>query len=128
MMKYIITESKLQDAIINYLNNMYDVVNIRWEHPMEIDGWNEDLDRLIFYKEDEDYKIIFNWYDKSYWNAERSDYAKRFYEKSPILDFENANDLDSLNGYFGDIWVPVFKKWFQDIFRIPVKSIFNVDV
>ena len=107
---------------------MYDVVNIRWEHPMEIDGWNEDLDRLIFYKEDEDYKIIFNWYDKSYWNAERSDYAKRFYEKSPILDFENANDLDSLNGYFGDIWVPVFKKWFQDNFRIPVKSIFNVDV
>ena len=132
-MKYIITESKLEEIIVNYLNNMYDVNDISWKYPLEndeeTDDWEEDPNRLHFYKGDDEYDDrIFLWYDKDYWNVERSDNARNFYEKSPILDFENVNDLEILNGYFGNKWVPVFKKWFEDNFRIPVKSIFGIDV
>lgn len=132
-MKYIITESKLEEIIVNYLNKMYDVNNINWKYPLgndeETDDWEEDPNRLHFYKGDDEYDDrIFLWYDKDYWNVERSDNAKNLYEKSPVLDFENGNDLEILNGYFGDKWVPIFKKWFEDNFRIPVKSIFGIDV
>ena len=134
-MKYIITESKLEEIIVNYLNNMYDVNDISWKYPLENDDedyaahWEEDPNRLHFYKGDDEYDDrIFLWYDKDYWNVERSDNAKNLYEKSPVLDFENGNDLNKLNGYFGDKWVPVFKKWFEDNFGVPVKSIFDVDV
>lgn len=132
-MKYIITESKLEEIIVNYLNNMYDVNDISWKYPLEndeeTDDWEEDPNRLHFYKGDDEYDDrIFLWYDKDYWNVERSDNARNFYEKSPILDFENVNDLEILNGYFGNKWVPVFKKWFEDHFGVPVKSIFDVDV
>ena len=132
-MKYIITESKLEEIIVNYLNKMYDVNDISWKYPLEndeeTDDWEEDPNRLHFYKGDDEYDDrIFLWYDKDYWNVERSDNAKNLYEKSPVLDFENGNDLNTLNGYFGDKWVPVFKKWFEDNFGVPVKSIFDVDV
>jgi hypothetical protein len=141
-MKYIITESKLEEIIVNYLNKMYDVNDITWKHPLEngeeTDDWEEDPNRLYFYKGDDEYEYgdrIFLWYSKEYWDAEKinasdtvTNTVRNYYEKSPVLDFENANDLETLNGYFGDKWVPIFKKWFEDNFRIPVKSIFNVDV
>ena len=135
-MKYIITESKLEEIIVNYLNKMYDVNNINWKYPLEndeeTDDWEEDPNRRYFYKGDYEYDDrIFLWYDKKYWNVERikmDDTVKNYYEKSPALDFENRNDLIILNGYFGDKWVPIFKKWFEDNFGVPVKSIFDVDV
>ena len=135
-MKYIITESKLEEIIVNYLNKMYDVNNINWKYPLEndeeTDDWEEDPNRRYFYKGDDEYDDrIFLWYDKKYWNVERikmDDTVKNYYEKSPALDFENRNDLIILNGYFGDKWVPIFKKWFEDNFGVPVKSIFDVDV
>jgi hypothetical protein len=132
-MKYIITESKLEEIIVNYLNKMYNVNDINWKYPLEndeeTDNWEEDPNKLYFYKGDDEYDDrIFLWYDKEYWNVERSDNARNYYEKSPALDFENRNDLIILNGYFGDKWVPVFKKWFEDNFGVPVKSIFDVDV
>ena len=135
-MKYIITESKLEEIIVNYLNKMYDVNDISWKYPLEndeeTDDWEEDPNRRYFYKGDDEYDDrIFLWYDKKYWNVERikmDDTVKNYYEKSPALDFENRNDLTILNGYFGDKWVPIFKKWFEDNFGVPVKSIFDVDV
>lgn len=135
-MKYIITESKLEEIIVNYLNKMYDVNNINWKYPLEndeeTDDWDEDPNRRYFYKGDDEYDDrIFLWYDKEYWNVEKikmNDTVRNYYEKSPALDFENRNDLTILNGYFGDKWVPVFKKWFEDHFGVPVKSIFDVDV
>jgi hypothetical protein len=135
-MKYIITESKLEEIIVNYLNKMYDVNNINWKYPLEndeeTDDWEEDPNRRYFYKGDDEYDDrIFLWYDKKYWNVEKikmNDTVRNYYEKSPALDFENRNDLIILNGYFGDKWVPVFKKWFENHFGVPVKSIFDVDV
>ena len=135
-MKYIITESKLEEIIVNYLNKMYDVNNINWKYPLEndeeTDDWEEDPNRRYFYKGDDEYDDrIFLWYSKEYWDVEKikmNDTVRNYYEKSPALDFENRNDLTILNGYFGYKWVPVFKKWFEDHFGVPVKSIFDVDV
>ena len=135
-MKYIITESKLEEIIVNYLNKMYDVNNINWKYPLEndeeTDDWEEDPNRRYFYKGDDEYDDrIFLWYSKEYWDVEKikmNDTVRNYYEKSPALDFENRNDLTILNGYFGYKWVPVFKKWFEDHFVVPVKSIFDVDV
>jgi hypothetical protein len=43
--------------------------------------------------------------------------------KSPVLSFENLNEYESLKGYFGDKWEPVFKDWFFEIYGFKVKTI-----
>jgi len=127
-MKYIITESKLEEIIVNYLNKMYDVNNIDLFHPMAYDDdeeW-EDENTIIFYETDdvdsEDYdNECFTRYDCDYFdsNDENSKYC-------PIVSVDDKY-IRILDGYFADKWVPVFKKWFEYHFHLPVKTIKTVD-
>ena len=52
-MKYLITESKLEESIVHYINELFDVNNIHWTNPLEQDDetgeeWDDD-NRVIFY-------------------------------------------------------------------------------
>ena len=52
-MKYIITESKLEESILYYINELFDVNEIHINNPLEYDDetgeeW-EDTNRLQFY-------------------------------------------------------------------------------
>lgn len=86
-MKYIITESKLDTAITNYLDSMFDVKNIKVIHPVEdddIDGnLYEDFNRAVFYVGENyfDGEECFRWYGKHYFerNSNMSD-------KCPVVD------------------------------------------
>jgi len=120
-MKYLITESKLENTITSYLNELFDIDNISMTHPIEdnevTDDWWEDESRLLFYIGDYDNDdTCFRWYDKMYFD---NLYLR---EKAPIVDIEEEYK-QKLNGYFGDLWHEPFKKWFRYHFEYPIKTV-----
>lgn len=128
-MKIIITESKLNQAVIDYLNDTYDTNNIGWTYG--IDDWGNEMDYAIeFYTNDyDDEDTLFRWYSEDYWDSEDAEgwgYEETIKENklnSPILMFEDNDVYNTLNGYFGDKWKQPFIDWFWDKFHVPVKTV-----
>jgi hypothetical protein len=128
-MKIIITESKLNQAVIDYLNDTYDTNNIGWSYA--IDDWGNEVDYAIeFYEGDyeEGDNTVFRWYGEDYWTGEESElwtdeYINEMKNKSPQLEIYDNTVYRTLNGYFGDRWEEPFKIWFEDNFHFPVKTI-----
>lgn len=127
-MKIIITESKLNQAVIDYLNETYNTNNIYWEYG--IDDWGNEVGYAMkFYQGDYDEDdTLFRWYGEDYWDSEDAEswgeeHCKEMKNKSPILSFEDTNTLKILNGYFGNNWEQPFIEWFWDKFHVPVKTI-----
>lgn len=128
-MKIIITESKLNQAVIDYLNDTYDTNNIGWTYG--IDDWGNEVDYAIeFYEGDyeEGDNTVFRWYGEDYWTSEEGElwtdeYIKEMKDKSPQLEIYDNTLYRTLNGYFGDKWKQLFIDWFWDKFHVPVKTI-----
>ena len=122
-MKYIISESRLEESILHYINELFDVNEIHINNPLEYDDetgeeW-EDTNRLQFYIGDyngEDEGCFF-WYDCDYFNPNSASS-----EKCPIVTVEKEYK-NQLDGYFGDMWHEPFKKWLKEHFELPVKTI-----
>lgn len=122
-MKYIITESRLEETIMNYFDNLFDIQNLSWLHPYDIldkktGEEGEDKNRITFYNtDDSDDGSCFKWYSCEY-----------FWEGSPGKDICPTVDIESphankLNGYFNDMWQEPFKKWIELHFNLPVKTV-----
>lgn len=133
-MRIIITESKLNQAVIDYLNDTYDTNNIGWTPG--IDDWGNEVDYAIeFYEGDyeEGDNTVFRWYGEDYWESdegssygeEDDEYIKEMKNKSPQLEIYDNTVYTTLNGYFGDNWKQPFIDWFWDKFHVPVKTISN---
>jgi len=128
-MKIIITESKLHQAVIDYLNETYDTNNIGWSYG--IDDWGNEVDYAIeFYEGDyeEGDNTVFRWYGEDYWTGEESElwtdeYINEMKNKSPQLEIYDNTVYTTLNGYFNDKWYQPFIDWFWDKFHLPVKTI-----
>jgi hypothetical protein len=128
-MKIIITESKLNQAVIDYLNDTYDTNNIGWSYG--IDDWGNEVDYAIeFYEGDyeEGDNTVFRWYGEDYWTSEEGEgwgeeLRKDAITKSPQLVIYDDTVYATLNGYFGDNWRKPFIDWFWDKFHVPVKTI-----
>ena len=121
-MKYIITESRLESAIMEYLNKVFPSDNVYFTNPTEYDyetGENYDDDtRVEFYLGDyENEDTIFRWYDCEYF-YENSDPR----ERCPMVTVEHPYD-NTLDGFFGNRWEEPFKKWFTENFDLPVKTV-----
>ena len=120
-MKIILSEEKITNLILNYLDDNYGDLNST--SAFDEDG-NDDWCGVIFYRNDySDEDVVFRWYDKCWWNSESSDNAKEHFEKSPMIIFENTNDINALNSYFGNRWKSVFRYWFQKNYDNQVKTI-----
>lgn len=123
-MKYVITESKLEETITNYLYELFDVNDINSTNPLEYDDdteeeW-EDENRIEFYIGDYgDEDTCFRWYDCNYFDE--GSYARTICP-TVSLEYEYENVL---NGYFGDMWKEPFRKWFIENFELPVKTVDN---
>ena len=87
-MKYIISESKIESVIREYLDDNY--------YPDY--GWLEP----------EVYKEEFEKWDEIYFEV--NDHARYKYV-SGKLTVGQSPDLD---GYFGELWRPAFIKWFEE--------------
>ena len=128
-MKVIITESKLFNTIYDHIDETNDRNDIDWVYGPneEGDDWQENPDDenfLIFFKgewygEDES-DIIFNYFDVDYYTDTPSE--KPFRDEAPILEVIGEY-AEHLNSMFGNHWVEPMKKWFQDKFNLPVKTV-----
>ena len=95
-MKIIITESKLNQAVIDFLNDTYDTNNIGWTYA--IDDWGNEVDYAIeFYEGDyeEGDNTVFRWYGEDYWTSEEGElwtdeYIKEMKNKSPQLKLKES--------------------------------------
>ena len=86
-MKYIITESKLNQVIYDYLDEMFPKELVLSASPYSFDDdGNEYIDKcgINFYFEDEVDNGIFRWYDKCYWSEEYKQ-GKINRENSPMV-------------------------------------------
>jgi hypothetical protein len=52
-MRYVITESRIEEAITDYLDELFDIENLNWTHPYDYDDETgeegEDENRVEFY-------------------------------------------------------------------------------
>lgn len=129
-MKVIITENRVFETIYRYLDKTFNPSEINWVYGVgededgypDIDIENENI--LIFYKGDwygeEDSDIIFHYLEEEYYSDEPS--AKSFKDEAPILDVINEYS-EHLDTMFGNHWKGPMKKWFQDNFNLPVKTV-----
>ena len=126
-MEYIITESKLFNAIYQYIDGSYDVDKIVFFNPETYDeDWEKDTENphiIEFYNKeyDGDYDengMLFVYIVKEYYKDEPS--SKSFINQTPILI---VNDYGTLESMFGEYWKEPFKKWFKNKFKLPVKTI-----
>jgi hypothetical protein len=121
-MKIIITENKLFNSITKYLEDTFieeDELNLTYAE--DLNG-NHDENLLIIYRGDwegEDYSdIVFVYYTKDYFDDIPSNSHNR--ATSPILMVQKYHELNEM---FSQYWKEPMKKWFEDKFNLPVRSI-----
>jgi len=118
-MKYIITESKLSNYIYEYIDSYLNSNEINWEYGPDEDNEDEDNEEfLIFYKEENGgEEEVFNYFKPDYYEDPGG-----YKDKAPILEVldEYGERLDNM---FDIYWHEPMKKWFEDKFNLPVKSV-----
>jgi hypothetical protein len=126
-MKLLITENKLFDSIYSYIDGDFNKDDIHWTYGISMEEWGdnfEDENYLIFYNGDwegeEDSDVIFYYLDVEYYSDEPS--SKPFKDDAPILDVTGKYS-EHLDTMFGNYWKDPMKKWFQDKFNLPVKTV-----
>ena len=127
-MKIIITENKLYNSIYKYIDNFYDTSNIGRFNPKtddEIGEWgdkeNPYITEFYYYEFDGDYDengVPFIYLEKEYYEEKHS--TMSFRNQSPILI---VNYYGGFTDMFGDYWKEPMKQWFEDNYKLPVKTI-----
>jgi hypothetical protein len=126
-MEYVIKESKLFNAIYQYIDGSYDVDKIDFFNPTTFDeDEGKDIENpyiIEFYNKeyDGDYDengMLFVYIVKEYYKDKHSNQS--FRNQTPILIVNNYETLESM---FGEYWKSPFKKWFENKFELPVKTI-----
>ena len=127
-MKVVITESRLESLIIDYLNDSY-YPDYGWKGNSKSDiGYQDEVDRwgdIVFFIDD----VESYFYYGCNANAGPEDeffapYGHLHNYQCPLLSI-NPNISKSLTTMFGDRWLPVFKKWFENNTGLEVAQITN---
>ena len=132
-MKYIITESKLNSVIYDFMDELFGA-EIHTLPGMDDNG-DELVDAYDFvndeYYGDEGSDYLFSWTGKGYYeslieggNIGKSEW-KRLESLAPIVEIFSMYDKEKLNGYFGNAWKPVFKQWFKDKTGMDYKTLYG---
>ena len=125
-MKYIITESKLDQVIYDYLDELFaagngntDILTLQ-----TIDVDNEDVEGSYDFVNDDYYEgdnqeYLFSLTTAEYYKTIHPKYITQheletLSNESPIVGIYDKDKLNQLNSYFGELWGPVFIKWFEE--------------
>lgn len=117
-----ITESRRDKVILDYFDELFNVAEMNWSHPYEMDDDTdeeyEDQTRTLFYYGNQfDDDVVFRYYHEGYFTPHSN-----AHKKSPILSIENEYK-SKLDGYFGNMWHEPLKKWFEQEFGMYVKTV-----
>ena len=128
-MKYLITESKLNSAIYEYIDQLFhEGKKIEMvKHTRHGDDTDEDVEVEVegaydfFHKGEPD---LFIWTGKEYYDRPyNSSLFDKWRELAPIVEIVAYEKVDVLNNMFGDLWRPIFIKWFEDLFSLSIKTL-----
>lgn len=127
-MKFIISENRVYDYILKYINSKYEPDKINWTYSLDDYGDETDIGAVFYAGDFSDDGDLFRWYSKDYWltddfNGENEEKIKRLVEESPILMIYSDDDYDTFENLFGNRWKPILAEWFEDNFGFPVKTI-----
>jgi hypothetical protein len=127
-MKVIITENKVFETIYKYLDKTFNPNEMDWVYGSDVDDdgdFDDNENFLIFFKGDWEGEYnsdeVFHYFDVDFYREDNSSH-KPFRNQAPILEVigEHAIHLDTM---FDNHWEEPMKKWFQDNFKLPVKTI-----
>jgi hypothetical protein len=135
-MKYLITESKLEQGIYDYLDELFSSENGNTEiHKLksidedgnEIDGAYDLVNDDYYDGDNQDY--LFSWTGREYYESLTPNYITQhelegLYKKTPNVEIHDKNKVMTLNSIFGEMWKPIFNKWFQDKVNLPIKTLY----
>ena len=130
-MKVIISENKLTNSIYNYIDETFNPNDMDWVYGLgvdddgyvDIDKENENF--LIFFngewEGEEDSDSVFHYFNVDFYDKNDPSH-KPFRDKTPILEVlgDYGRHLDIM---FDNHWHEPMKKWFQDNFNLPVKTL-----
>ena len=127
-MKYIITESRLNQAIYEYLDEMFPEDQMNLEHPLEYDEEEdedfEDKCRILFTIGDmNDGEEAFRYYDKCYWSEKAPNYLRLLETYNPPYLYIEQPFGNLLRGMFGNHLDEPFKEWFTNRYKLPLNKI-----
>lgn len=126
-MKYVITESKLNSAIYDYIDNLFKegkkiemVKHIRTDDDtlddVEVAGTYD-----FFHKGDDE---LFTWTGREYYDRPHNKSVwSKWLELAPVVEIVDYEKLDVLNAMFDNLWRLVFITWFENTFSLPVKTL-----
>ena len=123
-MKILIKENKIFDTIYKYIDKYFNPNEIDWVYGENDEAdWQENPENehfLIFYEgyylDEYESNVFFHYFDADYYDSPSS------IDSAPVLEVlgEYAKHLETM---FGNHWEEPMKKWFQDNFKLPVKTI-----
>jgi hypothetical protein len=131
-MKYLITESKLEQVIYDYIDKLFAAENGKTEiHKLNcIDEDGKDIDGAYDFVNDDYYDgdnqdYLFSWTGKEYYeNHQSQSFGARLVNEAPIVEILDKNKVMTLNSIFSEMWEPIFDKWFQDKVNLPIKTLY----
>ena len=138
-MKYIITESKLNSAIYEFIDQSFASKdgNTEINRLPALDENGEEINNAYDFVNDDYYSdygtddYLFAWTGEEYYESLTPNYITNYeYERlasqAPLVDIYDKDISNKLNSYFGDAWKPVFKQWFKDKTGMDYKTLHEV--
>lgn len=114
--QFIISESRINDVIYDYIDSYYGTEELTIERPPEEPGLTTFIDSY-------DENFVFLHFTETFFEFLGSDTWSR--SKSPILEMK-PSDYNTFEGVFGEIWKDPMKKWFEDKFGLSVNYIARI--
>lgn len=113
--QFIISESRVNDVIYDYIDSYYDSEGLTMVRPPEEPGLtqfinSEGEDVLLHFT-----KTFFKFMNPDSWHL----------HQSPLLEIR-PSDFDTFRGIFDDLWKDPMKKWFEDKFGLSVNYITRI--
>lgn len=123
-MKYIITEQQAErftQTIIDYLN----------DNLTPIEGWQTTKEYKKELKENDSELFLFikdveqpDENDHMWYSTHKNPHVEIEKGESPVVLIPDSK-VNALDGYFGDLWRPIFIEWFQNNTGLKVKKVDN---
>ena len=131
-MKYILPQGRLFDSIHSYIDKYFEELELGWAYAPNEDDDNYD-ENIIEYFDTQYGNYEFQYIKKEYYeNLMNNDleynveFVDRWLDKAPLLEITDSLLPKRLNKIFdSNIWEPVFVKWFEDKYNLPVKTFVN---
>jgi len=125
-MKILIREESLDELILSEIKNIFQSEGYESYHAHQGKTF-----QIIEPIGDEDAIVLLNWYschqiNDHNWGIYQYDFPnltlKEIKNICPFIEI-HPKELSKLNGYFSNKWIPIFKKWFEEISNDKVKTI-----